>query len=29
LFAHGNATADAANLMYDFFTLFGNFTGSL
>ena len=29
LFAHGNATADTANLMYDFFTLFGNFTGSL
>jgi len=29
LFAHGNATADSANLLYDFFTLFGNFTGSL
>jgi hypothetical protein len=29
LFAHGNATADSANLLYDIVSLFGNFTGSL
>jgi hypothetical protein len=29
LFAHGNATADTANLLYDIVSLFGNFTGSL
>ena len=29
LLAHGNATADTANLMYDIVSLFGNFTGSL
>jgi hypothetical protein len=29
LLAHGNATADTANLLYDIVSLFGNFTGSL
>jgi hypothetical protein len=29
LFAHGNATADTANLLYDIVSLFGNFSGSL
>jgi hypothetical protein len=29
LLAHGNATADSANLLYDIVSLFGNFTGSL
>ena len=28
LFAHGNATADTANLLYDIISLFGNFSGS-
>ena len=28
LFAHGNATADTANLLYDIVSLFGNFSGS-
>ena len=28
LFAHGNATADSANLLYDIVSLFGNFTGT-
>jgi fibronectin-binding autotransporter adhesin len=29
LFAHGNATADTAPLLYDIISLFGNFSGSL
>jgi hypothetical protein len=29
LFAHGNATADTASLLYDIVSLFGNFSGSL
>ncbi|MGA8332620.1 MAG: hypothetical protein WB777_25555 [Mycobacterium sp.] len=29
LFTHGTASADTANLLYDFVSLFGNFTGSL
>lgn len=29
LFAHGNAAADTANLLYDIVSLFGNFSGSL
>jgi hypothetical protein len=29
LLAHGNATADTANLLYDIVSLFGNFSGSL
>jgi hypothetical protein len=29
LFAHGNATADTANLLYDIVSLFGNVSGSL
>jgi hypothetical protein len=29
LFAHGNATADSANLLYDIVSLFGNSAGSL
>jgi hypothetical protein len=29
LFAHGNASADTANLLYDIVSLFGNSTGSL
>jgi hypothetical protein len=29
LFAHGNATADTANLLYDIISLFGNFSGTL
>jgi hypothetical protein len=29
LLAHGNATADTANLLYDIVSLFGNFNGSL
>jgi hypothetical protein len=29
LFAHGNASADTANLLYDIVSLFGNFSGSL
>ena len=28
LFAHGNATADTANLLYDIVSLFGNTAGS-
>ena len=28
LLAHGNATADTANLLYDIVSLFGNFSGS-
>ena len=28
LFAHGSATADTANLLYDIISLFGNFSGS-
>jgi hypothetical protein len=28
LFAHGNATADTANLLYDMVSLFGNTAGS-
>jgi hypothetical protein len=28
LFAHGNATADTANLLYDIVSLFGHFSGS-
>jgi hypothetical protein len=28
LFAHGNTTADTANLLYDIVSLFGNFSGS-
>lgn len=29
LLAHGNATADTANLLYDIVSLFGNFSGTL
>ena len=29
LLAHGNASADTANLLYDIVSLFGNFSGSL
>jgi hypothetical protein len=29
LLAHGNATADTANLLYDIVSLFGNFSGAL
>jgi hypothetical protein len=29
LFAHGNASAETANLLYDIVSLFGNFSGSL
>ena len=29
LFAHGTATADTANLLYDIVSLFGNFSGAL